>query len=204
MCELNCFTHHLKIQKVSSSLTVGLEKDMNKMLCALVQCVFFLTMTRFLSAKGLQLDEDQVIQEVVSFMEAEPKYAYKITIGTDSRLEASGKADFVTAIVVHRIGNGGRYFWRRGNIEDRFHTLRDRIIKEVFLSLDVARGILEKLQAQLSESPKWSFEIHVDVGEEGPTSVMLQEVLGIVRAHNFEALTKPQSYAASSVADRHV
>lgn len=137
-------------------------------------------------------------------MEAEPKYFYRITIGTDSSLEASGKADFVTAVVIHRVGNGGRYFWRRGNIKDKFYTLRDRIIKEVFLSLEVARGILDKLEKKNQDLPKWSFEIHVDVGEDGPTNVMLQEVIGIVRAHNFEALTKPQSYAASSVADRHV
>jgi predicted RNase H-related nuclease YkuK (DUF458 family) len=32
----------------------------------------------------------------------------------------------------------------------------------------------------------------------------MQEVLGMVRAYNFEARVKPESYAASSVADRHV
>lgn len=161
-------------------------------------------MNTFISAKGMRLTEDKVIREVVAFMEAEPKHSYKITIGTDSSLGGDGRADFATAIVVHRIGNGGRYFWRKGEIDDIFHTLRDRIIREVFLSLDVARGILEKLQAKIESSAKWTFEIHVDVGTVGPTNEMIQEVLGIVRAHNFEAQTKPQSYAASSVADRHV
>ncbi|MBS3903283.1 MAG: hypothetical protein KGZ30_02805 [Anaplasmataceae bacterium] len=161
-------------------------------------------MSTFLSAYGTQLNQAEVIKEVVSFMEVSSKHKYKITIGTDSSLEADGRADFVTAIVVHRVGNGGRYFWRRGKIQDKFYTLRDRIIREVFLSLDVARGILEELQRETKHLPAWTFEIHVDVGSEGPTSAMLQEVLGIVRAHNFEALTKPQSYAASSVADRHV
>jgi len=33
---------------------------------------------------------------------------------------------------------------------------------------------------------------------------MMQEVIGMVRAYNFEARTKPESYAASKVADRHV
>jgi len=33
---------------------------------------------------------------------------------------------------------------------------------------------------------------------------MIQEVVGMIRANNFEARTKPESYAASNVADRHV
>ncbi|MEK7506005.1 MAG: ribonuclease H-like YkuK family protein, partial [Patescibacteria group bacterium] len=33
---------------------------------------------------------------------------------------------------------------------------------------------------------------------------LIQEVVGMVRANNFEAKTKPDSYAASKVADRHV
>jgi len=33
---------------------------------------------------------------------------------------------------------------------------------------------------------------------------MMQELLGMIRANNFEARTKPESYAASSVADRHI
>ena len=33
---------------------------------------------------------------------------------------------------------------------------------------------------------------------------MIQEITGMIRANNFEVKTKPESYAASSVADRHV
>jgi len=29
-------------------------------------------------------------------------------------------------------------------------------------------------------------------------------VVGMIRANNFEARTKPESYAASNVADRHI
>lgn len=158
--------------------------------------------TLFHSSFGLQLTLEQVVGEIVRFITADPKRHYKVTIGTDSEQDPSKKADFVTAIVVHRVGNGGRYFWRRVEL-GKFHTLRDRIIREVLLSLELAESLLSLLRKQ-AEHPNWTFEIHADVGEHGETKVLIQEVVGMIRANNFEARTKPESYAASKVADRHV
>ncbi|MDP3956785.1 MAG: ribonuclease H-like YkuK family protein [bacterium] len=155
----------------------------------------------FNSSLGLRLSPKNVVGEIIRFMLSDAKRSYRIVIGTDSLLASDKSADFVTAIVVHRVGNGGRYFWRRFELKP-FHTLRDRIIREVLLSLEVAKGILEELKNQ--EAPHFDFEIHADIGENGETKVMIQEVVGMIRAHNFEARTKPMSYAASSVADRHV
>lgn len=157
---------------------------------------------KFHSSLGMQLSIPQVVAAILDFMREEPERRYKITLGTDSELLADKQADFVTAIVVHRIGNGGRYFWRRFNL-GKFHTLRDRIIQEVMISLEAAQILLQQLKSE-NIAAHWDFEIHVDVGENGPTKPMIQEVVGMVRAHNFEARTKPESYAASNVADRHV
>ena len=155
----------------------------------------------FNSSLGLRLSPKNVVGEIIRFMLSDAKRSYRIVIGTDSLLASDMSADFVTAIVVHRVGNGGRYFWRRFELA-KFYTLRDRIIREVLLSLEVAKEILEELKNQ--EAPHFGFEIHADIGENGETKVMIQEVVGMIRAHNFEARTKPMSYAASSVADRHV
>ena len=160
-------------------------------------------MPEFLNSSfGLRLPVEQVVAEVIRFMRAETERAYKITIGTDSERLSSGRADFVTAIVIHRVGNGARYFWRRLELE-KFHTMRDRILKEVLISLDLAKRVLLELEKSPS-IPIFDFEIHVDIGENGPTKAMIQEVVGMIRANNFEAQTKPESYAASNVADRHV
>ena len=158
--------------------------------------------TTFHSSLGLQLSIHEIVHEIVRFMRADTKRAYKVIIGSDSEQLADHNADFVTAIVVHRVGNGGRYFWRRVEA-GKFYTLRDRIIKEVLLSLDVAHEVLTELRGQ-SGDLAWDFEIHADVGEHGATNVLIQEVVGMIRANNFEARTKPDSYAASKVADRHV
>jgi predicted RNase H-related nuclease YkuK (DUF458 family) len=155
----------------------------------------------FNSSLGVPLTAGEVVKEVVTYMQAEPTRRYKVTIGTDSELLSTKNADFVTAIVVHRIGNGGRYFWRRFEL-GKFHTLRDRIIREVLISLDVAKEVLTELKK--SPLPDFEFEVHADVGMNGPTNAVIQEVMGMIRAHNFEAKMKPESYAASNVADRHV
>ncbi|MEE8131772.1 MAG: ribonuclease H-like YkuK family protein [Candidatus Paceibacterota bacterium] len=155
----------------------------------------------FNSSFGLKLSAKQVVEELIRFMKADEKRYYKIIIGTDSERYNGAMADFVTAIVVHRVGNGGRYFWRRIGLT-KIHTLRDRIIQEVLFSIEIAKEVLTILKD--FRAPQFDFEIHVDIGENGETKSMIQEVVGMVRANNFEARTKPDSYAASKVADRHV
>ncbi len=155
----------------------------------------------FNDTTGNMLSLESVIGAVVSFMRRDPSYRYRLTIGTDSELLSNKNADFVTAIVVHRIGNGGRYFYRRFEI-GKFHTLRDRIIREALISVDVAKDVL--VEFKKFTLPDFEFEIHADIGEHGPTKALIQEVVGMVRANNFEVKTKPESYAASNVADRHV
>lgn len=156
---------------------------------------------RFKNAIGTDHTPEEVASAIQSFMEVDLDRKYAITIGTDSELYNKTSADFVTAIVVHRVGNGARYFWRRTRM-DNFHTIRDRIIQEVMISLDTAKLALSKLENL--DIPEFSFEIHVDVGENGETKKMIQELVGMIRANDFTAKTKPESYAASSVADRHV
>lgn len=154
---------------------------------------------KFNNFAGAKLEAHEVVKEIISFMRADPDRRYKVMIGTDSELYEKTNADFVTAIVIHRVGNGGRYFWRREELTG-FHTLRDRIIREVMMSLDIAKEILAYLKNR--NAPDFDFEIHVDVGVNGETKTIIQELVGIIRANNFEARTKPESYAASSVADR--
>ncbi len=155
----------------------------------------------FHSSVGTQLSAEEVTAEIIKFMQDEPGRRYKVMIGTDSELYHKTEADFVTAIVVHRVGNGGKYFWRREKLS-QLYTLRDRIVREVVISLDIAKDVLAYLKR--AEAPQFDFEVHVDVGENGETKTMIQELVGMVRGHNLEARTKPESYAASSIADRHV
>lgn len=158
----------------------------------------------FRSSIGVEYDVSALVQKIFRYMQEDTQKEYRIIIGTDSMGFRTKMADFVTAIVVYRIGNGGRYFWRRIEL-GKFHTLRDRIIREVLLSLEVAEIFLKEIEniERTTKLPKWTFEIHADVGVNGPTHVLIQEVVGMIRASNYEVKTKPESFVASHVADMY-
>ena len=46
-------------------------------------------------------------------------------------------------------------------------------------------------------------EIHLDVGKNGPTGELIREVVGMVTGSGFDAKIKPDSYGASTVADKY-
>src|SRR5207302_5588317 len=45
-------------------------------------------------------------------------------------------------------------------------------------------------------------EIHLDVGASGETKRIIRELVGMVQGSGYAAITKPDSYGASKVADR--
>ncbi len=143
---------------------------------------------------------DCVVDEMCSFLRAEPQATYAVTIGSDSETR-NGVVEFITAIVVHRKGRGARYFWMATE-KPPFHTLRERIWQEAILSTSLARSVLDALQER--EVWRSDVEVHVDVGEHGPTRELIKEICGYVRALGFVVCIKPMSYAASSVADRYI
>ena len=150
----------------------------------------------------------EVLEEIKEFLAKDPQAKYSLVIGTDSDEktdDTNGKKhiNLVTAIVVHRHGSGGRYFWKRKN-QGNIHTLREKIYAETLMSLDFAKDFVPLLKKHLNgTSAVYDLEIHVDVGEHGDTREMIKEVVGMVTGYGFAAKIKPDSYAASYVADKH-
>ncbi len=149
----------------------------------------------------------EVIYLIKDFLEKNPQAEYNLVIGTDSheKITEDGVkvANLITAIVVHRKGFGGKYFWQRKNYK-KVHSLREKIYAETFASLELAEVFVPLLRKSLNgNSPKYLLEIHVDVGEHGDTREMIKEVVGMVTGNGFIAKTKPEAYGASCVADKH-
>jgi len=154
----------------------------------------------------------EVVEHIVALMAEEPQDRYEIVVGTDchdtpiaegSNRNKEGKAplmEFVSAVIVHRIGKGGRYFWRRVQ-ESNIYTLRQKIYKEASLSFELARSLMRELASRTML--EYNLEIHIDVGEHGRTRELIDEVVGYIRGGGFEVKTKPEAYAASTVADKH-
>jgi uncharacterized protein len=158
----------------------------------------------FVNSNGVLLSEKELVSNIAIFVDEDPSGYYLLVIGTDSQTKnTNGEAeiDFVTAVIIYRKGKGARYFWRK----EKHHTnpvLRDKIYRETLMSLDVAHRIVPKIRKLISPG-KYDFEIHIDVGPLGPTREMIREVVGMVQGNGFVAKTKPYSWGASSVADKH-
>jgi len=146
------------------------------------------------------LNFEEVRHKILEFMESEPEYKYQLVIGTDSQPKNGHGCDFVTAIVVHRLGSGGIYFWKR-IVEAKNLVLRSRIYQEASLSLSTAEEFCRVFKND--GITKYDVEIHVDIGKFGKTREMIAEIVGMVRSSGFMVKTKPDSYGASKVADRH-
>jgi len=157
------------------------------------------------------LKVDEIIIKIKQFLEDDDKAQYSLVIGTDSHEKTNIKRpangtksiNLVTAVLIHRKGFGGKYFWRRTTV-DNIHSLREKIYAETMASLGFATEFVPLFKKELNgKSPNYNLEIHVDVGEHGDTREMIKEVVGMVTGNGFVAKTKPNAYAASYVADKH-
>ncbi len=158
-----------------------------------------------------RLNWEEALAKMVWFMGRDIKASYEVIIGTDSE-GINGTSDFVSAIIVHKKGRGGIYFWGRQQIAN-LHSLKQRIWHEAFVSLNLAQnlvddfskmGLLENHQSTLSAPQSINLEIHVDIGPNGKTRELIADIVGMIRANGFKVATKPSSWGASHVADRHV
>lgn len=161
----------------------------------------------FHSATHGELILEEVVVHVKNFLEEKPDEQYSLVIGTDSQEKTSSDgaktAHLISAIVVHRRGFGGKYFWQKRKLL-KVHSLREKIYAETLTSLELATIFVPLLRSALNgKSPKYFLEIHVDVGEYGDTREMIKEVVGMVTGNGFIAKTKPEAYGASYVADKH-
>lgn len=159
---------------------------------------------RFYSPSKGVMNVPEIVRDIYNYLHESEKHEYQVIVGTDSQVYLD-RTDFVTAVVVRRVGAGGRYFWTREQ-NANFKTLRERIYTETLKSLDVAGVVYKRLFDVLKSEEclkNFDFEIHVDVGENGATREMIKEVVGMVRGNGYEVKTKPMSYGAFVVADRH-
>jgi len=161
----------------------------------------------FSPTKG-NLTLDGSIKEIFNYISEDKEKFYEIVVGCDS--SSNEEPYFPLAIVVLRKGEGGRFFLKRIKYPEgrKFYGWKQRILNEVLLSCQLALTLKEKI-AQAAEkahldSSNYQFRyIHADVGENGVTRDMIKEVTGLIRGNGFEPMIKPQSFAASVVADRY-
>jgi len=147
-----------------------------------------------------KIDLERLKKIVSSFMSGDKKAKYEIIVGTDSQKIEKNKYDFVSALIIHRVGWGGIYFWKR-LVQDKKISLKEKIYQEATMSLETSENFVNFFKT--NGISKYDIQIHVDIGHNGETRDLITEVVGMIRGSGYEVKIKPDSYGASKVADRH-
>ena len=141
------------------------------------------------------------LKNIISVFMAQDKRAkYEIIVGSDSQKTKKDTYDFVSALIIHRIGFGGIYFWSRNFLTKRI-SLKERIYQEATMSFVTAENFISFFKK--NGISRYDIQIHVDIGRNGETRDMITEVVGMIRGSGYDVKIKPQSYGASKVADRY-
>lgn len=143
---------------------------------------------------------EQVAEDAIQERREHPQDRFRLIIGTDSQPhEHTASATFVTAVILHRVGRGARYYVHKEHHE-HIHSLRQRMFTEASLSLQVG-GLLSELLQKAGQD--WQIEVHLDIGEGGETKQWIREIVAWIESNGYEARIKPESFGASKVSDRY-
>lgn len=152
----------------------------------------------FVSPTKGKLNVDDVFKDLITFVENDPDAKYNVIIGTDSH--AKDETCFVTAIIIHQVGKGARYYYRKTR-QRKITSLRQKIFFETAMSLDCAGRVAKKLSE--NGHADLPVEIHLDIGPNGETKELIREIVGMVVGSGFDAKIKPSACGATKVADKH-
>ncbi|MCX7747876.1 MAG: ribonuclease H-like YkuK family protein [Clostridia bacterium] len=163
--------------------------------------------TTFRNLKNETFSFEGVFEAILDFMKADTESSYKISVGTDSQVSTSSV--FVTCIHVHRIGKGAIGFLHKSEVKRPIRNLREKIYLETCASLQLAYLFDDdrikricNIVGKNERSKAVDFEFHIDVGTKGQTKGLISEMVGMVKGLSFVPKIKPDSFCASSFADR--
>jgi len=150
----------------------------------------------FKTAYGHRISSKKLILAINNFILEKPEYQYKIFVGTDSE-NRENKIEFISVIVIHRVGYGARYFWRKKIISKKLDFYQ-RLWQEAIFSLNLSRDLIESLS---HFRLNFDFEVHLDLGLNGKSKSIIKEIVNLIKNSGFEVKIKPESFAASKIAD---
>lgn len=126
-------------------------------------------------------------------------YELKVCIGTDSQVKGAS-TEFATVIVFLRKGRGG-FMYVRQETSLRKMTIRERMLREVALSVDVAYSL-----SHLFSRYGVDLEVHADINTNPnfKSNDALKEAMGYIKGMGFAFRAKPEAFASSACANKMV
>lgn len=123
----------------------------------------------------------------------------KVCIGTDSQVYGS-VTEIATVIVFLREKKGGFMFIHNAKATHKM-TIKERMLKEVAMSIEIAYQICDLLDQYDVE-----LEVHADINTDPQfeSNTALREAMGYILGMGFVFKAKPNAFASSSCANKMV
>lgn len=149
------------------------------------------------------VDIKQIVNIIDKLVSKNPMDEYQVVVGTDS--QNFDKTKIVVVIALIRKSKGGIFFYDVTRV-NRINNIKQKLMTETSISLDYATKLMEAFERHYNETgfdyTKLHFSIHVDAGFNGPTKEVIPEIVGWIKACGWDVHVKPESYVASSIADK--
>lgn len=151
-----------------------------------------------LEKKWMTIDGVSIPDLVKTFKDEVALGNREVHIGTDSQ-QYGKNTEFVTILTILNPGKGGRVIYARERT-DRIKSLRERLLKEVWMSVNIAL----ELNAFIDDAS--SLTVHVDANPnvKFKSSAYVKELAAMVVSQGFKAVLKPDAWCASHAADHVV
>ncbi|MEN2766314.1 ribonuclease H-like YkuK family protein [Ornithinibacillus xuwenensis] len=162
-----------------------------------------------LSQKSMTFEE--VFSNILHFMKKDPNGRYRLIFGTDSQVHTT-YTRFITGIVIQCESKGAWACIRKVIVPRKMKNLHERISYETTLTEEVFSMFSEEKKEQLInivlpniyKGASFTIEGHVDIGStsKNKTRIFVNEMVGRMESLGIEPKIKPDSFVASSYANR--
>lgn len=154
--------------------------------------------TAMLSRQWKTIDGVKIDNIVDKIKETLSSGEREVHVGSDSQQD--GKfTEYVSVVVLLEKGRGGRAFYVRERVP-RVTSLRERLLREVWMSVNI--GL--ELNAHLAETNGLTIHVDANPNLKFRSSDHVKELTSMVMSQGFKTLLKPESWAASHLADHVV
>ena len=148
---------------------------------------------------------DNIVRIIHERVASDEDGQFNLMIGTDSQNFDTTKV--VVVIALHHVGNGGIFFYKVTHVP-RITSVGPKLLYETQLSLECAKELMDafdnyEIENGFDYQKFLSFCIHVDAGKNVPSSKTIPEIVGWINACGYKAVVKPDSLAASSIANKY-
>ncbi|MNI22061.1 hypothetical protein D3C73_756070 [compost metagenome] len=161
--------------------------------------------------RGLSLEK--VHERIVQFMRQEPKSVYKFIIGTDCQVHV-GHTKFITGVVIQRMGRGAWACYRQVIIPRALESVKEKLSLETMYSEEIAMCFQERRRLEMEDiilpymyqGASFQMYIHIDAGNDAlkhKTALFVDEMVQRVESVGMVPIIKPDSYVASSYANKY-